>query len=470
MKRLPLALLFLVTSIVPVGATPPTLPTFPALKLQPPTPERVVLDNGLVVFLLEDHELPLIRVEMSFRGGTQYDPVNKLGLGGMFGEVMTYGGSQTYTSEAIERELDRKAASISFNVGLENASGSFSCRGSDFDSLWPIFVDLLRNPQFRKDKLEIARAKALEALRRMNDDPDSVARREFRGQLYGSSHPYARLPTPAMVRGIKRDDLVAEHARLMRPNAGWIAISGDFQTAQMLARVKQALGDWPKREVVWPEIPDAPPAGARRVFYIQRPINQTQIRIGGLGLARHSPDHFAWEVFNELWGGSAGSRLFRTIRTEMGLAYSVGSGYSEPAKTGLIVAVSQTRGPQTMAAIQGILKITDECRTAPFSDKEIADAKDAIRNRFIENFTSSAQIVSYQMNLEVMGFPKDYLETYTKKIMEVSRKDLERVGNSYLKPDHFSILVMGDLSTFDKPMSTLGKPQEIRLPDYSREE
>src|SRR5262249_34847549 len=158
----------------------------------------------------------------------------------------------------------------------------------------------------------------------------------------------------------------------------------------------------------------------------QREINQSQIRTGDFGLARHDPNHFAWEVFNELWGGSATSRLFRTVRTEQGLAYSVGSGYSEPREKGLIVAVSQTRGSQTMAAVNSILQITQDVRSAPYTAKEISDAKEAIRNRFVENFTSSAQIAAYVMNLEFFGFPPDYLDTYPQHIADVSASDLKR--------------------------------------------
>jgi zinc protease len=154
----------------------------------------------------------------------------------------------------------------------------------------------------------------------------------------------------------------------------------------------------------------------------------------------------------------------------MGLAYSVGSGYSEPGERGLILAVSQTRGMQTIAATQEILKIEADVREAPFTNKEITDAKESIQNRFVENFTSSAQIASYMMNLDFFGFPADYLDTYTQKISMVSADDLKRVGRTYLHPDLSTILVMGDLSTFEKPVATLGKPQEIKLIDYAQEE
>ncbi len=451
-------------------ASPPPLPAFPPLELHPPKPVRKVLDNGLVLFLLEDHELPLIKLEMYVEGGTQADPLHKIGLGSLYGEVMALGGSRLYTPEDIEKTLNRKAASIGFSIGLENGSGTLSCRKEDFKEIFGLYQDLLLHPQFRKDKFEITKAKALESLRRMNDDPDDVSRREFRRVMYGSAHPYARIPSPAMIKNIKRDDLLGAHKRYFRPNGAWMAVTGDFVTEEMLAHLQNALGSWEKSETTWPPVPAPPPLGDRRVFYIQRPLNQSQIRVGDFGLIRHSPDHFAWEVFNELWGGSAGSRLFRKVRTEQGLAYSVGSGYTEPPQRGLVVAVCQTRGSQTMAAIQSILKISQETRDALFTDQEISDAKEAIRNRFIENFTSSAQIASYRMSLEFFGFPENYLETYTRQIAQVTRQDLQRVGKTYLHPDRMTILVIGDLSTFDKPISTLGRPLEIRPLDYSQDE
>ncbi len=453
-----------------VLATPPGVPNFPPLNFHPPKPTRAVLENGVVVYLLEDHELPLVRAEIYFQGGTQADPSDKIGLGSIFGEAMTNGGSLSHSSEEIEKTLDRKAASIGFSVGLENGQGSMSSRSEDFDVIFGLFSDLILHPQFRKDKFEIAKSKALEALRRMNDDPEEVSRREFRRVMYGAHHPYARIPTPEMIKNINRDDLVMAHSRFLRPNGTWIAVSGDFKSSDMLAKLKTTFASWAKSDVPWPRIPAPAPVSERRVYYIQRPINQSQIRVGDFGLARHSSDHFAWEVFNELWGGSGASKLFRTVRTDLGLAYSVGSGYSEPAQKGLIVAVSQTRGSQTMAAARAILQISQEAREAPFSEKEISDAKEAIRNRFVENFTSSLQIASYVMNLEFFGFPEDYLDTYTQHIAQVSKENLRRVGQTYLHPEHFAILIMGDLSTFDKPMSTLGRPQEIKLPDYSQEE
>ena len=168
-------------------------------------------------------------------------------------------------------------------------------------------------------------------------------------------------------------------------------------------------------------------------------------------------------------GGGATSRLFRTVRTQKGLAYEVASVFTEPADLGMIVALCQTRAPETPQAVQSILEINRDVLQAPFSEEEVRFAKEAIRNRFVENFTSSAQIVEELTSLEFRKYPKDYLDTYTNRISQVTLADLRRAAEKHLHPDQSVILIVGDLSTFNKPLSTLGRPQEIRLPDYRLE-
>lgn len=472
MKRLTLLLGVMLATfcISNGGTTPPPKPEFPPLQFNPPRPQRLVLPNGITVFLLEDHELPLVHLSAYFRLGSQDDPADKVGMANLVAEGLSRGGSTSYTPEQIETTLDRKAATLAFGSAMENGMATLHCRAQDFNEIFAMFADILMHPQFRKDKVELARSQALESLRRMNDDPEETARREFRRLMYGATHPYARIASPQSLNSIKRQDLIDMHARLLSPNALSISISGDFDSQKMLSTLQQTFGVWPKKESSAAIVPAPEAPTEKRVFYISRAINQTQIRIGGLGLARHSPDHFAWELLNELWGGSAASRLFRVVRTQLGLAYSVGSAYSEPSQTGLIVAVSQTRGSQTIAAIQGILKVSQDVQDTPFSPDEIQWAKESIRNRFVENFTSSAQIAEQVMAYDYFGFPKDYLDTYTAKVNAVTSDDLRRVAKTYMHMERASILIMGDLSTFEKPMSVLGRPREIKPLDYSQDQ
>jgi zinc protease len=450
-------------------ASAPPLPNFPPLEFHPPKPQRFVLPNGLIVFLLEDHELPLIRVETITHAGSQYDASGKLGLSAVFGEAMTLGGSAAHTPEEIERLLDTTAAGMRFSAELENASGSMSCRAQDFDRVFSAFTDLLLHPMFRKDHVELPKGKLLEALRRMNDDPEEMTRREFRRLVYGPDHPYSRVPSPTTLGALRREDLVAMHDLYFHPNTTLIAVSGEFNSAEMRKKIEAALGAWKRAEVKLPLAPVPQEPAGKQVFSVQWPVNQSQIRMGGLGIERHNPDHFAWEVFNELWGGTATSRLFREVRTQQGLAYSVGSAFSEPAQKGLIVAVSQTRGTQTVAAVNSILKISRELSQAPFSAAEIQTAEESIINRFVEHYTSSAQIAAEVMNFEYFGYPSDYLETYTRHVGQVNAQDLKRVASRYLHPDSFKILVVGDLKSFDTPVSSLGDVRPLKPLDYSQE-
>jgi zinc protease len=246
-----------------------------------------------------------------------------------------------------------------------------------------------------------------------------------------------------------------------------IAISGDFDRADMKKKLEQAFAAWPRGTATTITLAPAPELKEKRLFYIQKPINQTQIRVGYPGFARHSPDQFAWDVFNEIWGGGGTSRLFRTVRTRMGLAYAVGSASFVPAQAGFVIAVSQSRGSQAISAARAIRGISDELRAATFDTKEVQAAKDTIINAYVQNFTSSAQIAAAAMSNEYFGYPADYLETYPKKIAAVTPADIQRVARAYLQPDKETLFFVGDLSTFEKPLSTLGKPREVRPIDYT---
>jgi zinc protease len=467
MKRILAFLLTISCALPPVQALPPVVPAYGPLKFNPVKPERYTLPNGLVVYLLENHELPLIQINVLFHTGTMYEPADKIGLGGMFAQTWTQGGTQTRKPEEVARFLERKAAGIGFGMDMENGAASLNCRTRDFDDVFALFIELLMKPGFAKDQLELAKAQAQETLRRRNDDPEDISRREFRGLMYGKSHPYARLATPKTVNAIKREDLLAWHAQMIVPNGAFLGISGDFDSAAMKKKLQEHLGGWAKKEVILNPPMPAPEIKTKRLFYIQRPINQSQIRIGYPSYPRHHPDSFAWSVFNELWGGGATSRLFRIVRTQQGLAYAVGSAAFVPSERGFVVALSQTRGLASITATQSILKINGELQNTTFTPAEVQAAKETLINQYIQNFTTPQQITGATMNNEYYGFPSDYLETYPKSIAKVTPEDVERVAKTYLQPDKATILMVGDLSTFEKPIAVLGKAQEIRLEDYT---
>ena len=235
---------------------------FPTVDFNPPEPERVVLDNGMVVYLLEDHELPLITLSAMIRTGTWLDPADKIGLAAMTGAVMRAGGSTRMSADEVDDELERMAATISISFGKESGSASLDVLKSDFPRGLRIFADLVRGPAFEPNRVELIRMQAIEGIRRRQDHPGSVAAREFAKLLYGQTHPSAREATVESVKSITRDDLVAFHRMTVQPNGIILGVTGDFDKATVLSMLQEVFGDWPKGTVPTLSIPDVPPGDA----------------------------------------------------------------------------------------------------------------------------------------------------------------------------------------------------------------
>src|SRR5579863_9085937 len=175
----------------------PTLPPF-----HPPQPKRIQLSNGMVIFLQEDHELPLISGTARIRGGSSNEPAAKVGLVDMFGEVWRTGGTKTQTGDQLDDYLEIRAARVETGGGADSTNISLSCLKGDFDDVFKIFVDLLRNPDFRADKLDLSQQGAYDSISRRNDSPGQIVSREATKLAYGASNPYAREPQYATISAV----------------------------------------------------------------------------------------------------------------------------------------------------------------------------------------------------------------------------------------------------------------------------
>ncbi|MFZ0806971.1 MAG: pitrilysin family protein, partial [Candidatus Sulfotelmatobacter sp.] len=303
-----------------------TIPIPPLPAFHPQQPKRIELSNGMVIFLQEDHELPLIDGFARIRGGSVEEPANKTGLVDIYGDVWRTGGTKSQTGDQLDDFLEIRAAKVETGGGPDSTSISFSCLKGDLDDVFKLFVDVLKNPEFRADKLEIARNGMNDAISRRNDEASQIAQRESVKLAYGADNPYAREPEYATVAAVTRQDLVNWHEKFVQPNNIILGISGDFDSTAMEARLRAAFESWPKGpDFQKPEIHYSPPAPG---YYLvsKSDVNQSSIRMLGLGVTRDNPDYYALSVFNEAFGGGFSSRLFNDIRTKRGLAYDVGGG------------------------------------------------------------------------------------------------------------------------------------------------
>jgi zinc protease len=438
----------------------PKLPAF-----HPAQPKRIELPNGMVIFLQEDHELPIIDGTARIRGGERSVPANKTGLTDIYGEVWRTGGTKTQTGDQLDDYLEQRAAKVETGGGGDSQTTmSWSCLKEDFDDVFRVFEDLLKNPEFRADKIEIAQKGMYDGISRRNDEPSQIAGREAAKLVYGANNPYARVAEYATVAAITRQDLVEWHGKYVHPNNIILGVVGDFDSAKMEARLREAFAAWPKGQAA--NAPEIKPEPAKPGYYQvdKTDVNQSNIQMVALGITRKNPDYFATSVFNEAFGGGFSSRLFNDIRTTKGLAYGVGggvgAGWDHPGMLRLIVG---TKSKTTIESIQAIDEEIADLPKHPISDEEIKRAKDAILNSFVFRFDSPEKVLQEKMAYEFYGYPLDFLENFQKGIEGVTKEDVARVAAKYLHRDQMAVLVVGNVGEFDKPLSSLGTVTKLDI-------
>ena len=438
------------------------IPQLPAFK--PQQPKRIQLSNGLVIFLQEDHELPLVDGSARIRGGSVNEPANKVGLVDIYGEVWRTGGTKTETGDQLDDYLEVRAAKVETGGGPDSSSISFSCLKGDLDDVFKVFIDLLRNPEFRPDKIDIARKGAEDSISRRNDDVSDIARREAVKLAYGPENPYARVPEYSTVGAVTRQDLIDWHGKYVHPNNIILGISGDFDAAAMEAKLRAALGSWPKG----PEIPknhiEYSPAKPGYYLIPKEDVNQSNIRMVALGITRDNPDYYAISVFNEAFGGGFSSRLFNDIRTKRGLAYGVGGGIGANfGHPGILQIAMGTKSQTTIESIKAVDENVANLSKDPITDVEIEHAKDDILNAFIFRLDSPDKILAERMTYEFYGYPPDWLDKYQSEIKKVTAADVNRVAGKYVHGNQLAVLVVGNTKEFDQPLSSLGPVKEIDI-------
>jgi len=399
------------------------------------------------------------------RTGSNYMPTAKAGMGGIFGQVMREGGTTSMSGDEMDDFLEARAAFVETGMGGDEGSASMNCLKDDFADVFEVFIDVLRNPAFAEDKIELAKVQANTGISRRNDNVGAIVGREFRRLVYGTDSPLAAMAEYDTVASVTQDDLLAWHKKYYHPNNIYIGVSGDFDSKQIKPVIEAALKGWSKGPAFnEPEVAfkkDLKPG----VYYIEKDdVTQANIRAGHLGIKHDNPDYFAVEVMNDVMGNGFSGRLMQNIRSEKGLAYSVfgGVGASLPRLGVFQVGMStksETMAESTQALRDEVAKMISE----PATEEELIKAKQGILNSFVFNYTSRAQILAQQMTYSFYGLPADYLDKYKSNIEKVTAADVARVAEKYMHPDKMVVLVVGKSADYDQPVASLGEAREIDI-------
>lgn len=440
----------------------PPLPPFKA-----DVPIRIALPNGMVIFLQEDKDLPLIRGTAIIRGGSREDPADKAGLASIFGQTWRTSGTKTRNGDALDEYLESRGARVETGAQSDSTTVSFDTLKDNFNEVFAIFTELLQSPDFKEDKLTLAKNQWNATIARRNDDVAGIAAREVRKLGYGADSPLTRTPEYFTVAAVTKDDLDKWHAAIVQPNNIILSVIGDFDAKVMEATLRKAFGGW-KKGPAFPHQKFAVGDPKPGVYFVQRDdVNQSQIRMVHAGTMRSNPDYYAITVMNEVFGGGFSARLFTNIRSKKGLAYSVGGGVGSGMDIpGLFQLSMGTKSSTTAAAIDALYEEMDNLKKVPPTEAELKGAKDAILNSFIFRVDTKRKVMIERVNNEFYGLPPDLLDQFVPAIQKVTVADVNRAIEKYIHRDKVAILVVGKSQDFDRPLSSYGTvtPIDITIP------
>jgi zinc protease len=445
--------------------------SFPPLpEVQVPAYTKFRTQNGIQVFLMEDHELPLVSGTALFRTGARLEPIEQVGLASVTGSVLRSGGTLQRSADQLNQQLEQRAASIETGIDLASGQAGFNVLSKDLDEVLDLFAEVIQQPAFAQDKIDLEKKQEKGAISRRNDDPGDIGNREFQKLIYGTSSPYARIPEYTTLDNFSRQDIIQFYRKYFTPGSMLLGIVGDFDSTAMRAQIEAKFGRWQPKTAQKPAIAPPPAAQAtdRGIFLINQPhLSQSYVQMGHLGGVLSSPDYPALSVMNEVLNGFGG-RLFNEVRSRQGLAYSVYGVWSPRYDyPGLFLAGGETRSDATVPFIRSIQAEIEKIRDQPISANELAFAQDSVLNSFVFNFRDPAQVLSRLLRYTYYGYPEDFLLRYQKAIKTVTIADVQRVATTYLAPQKLVTLVVGNASAIQPPLSSLGNNTPVTSIDIT---
>ena len=471
--------LFLVFPVVLIGqdiVEHPDKLTFPELVFDPPPASefRTELSNGMVAYIAEDKELPLINITVLIRGGGAWVPVEKTGLASLTGTMLREGGTESRPPDELDDEIDFLAANINTSFGDRSGSANLNVLSHEIESGLDLLIDILRNPRFDEERIRVQRERIRQNLARRNDRTSDIESREWRYLMYGEDHFSTRDVTVETLEAITREDMREFHEQFVHPGNMMLAVAGDFDRDEMIEHLEHAFEGWTPRDQ-WDEAVPAPDHSPEPgIYMIDKPdVNQGRVSIGHLGLTEDNPDRFAVQVMNGILGGSGfTSRIVGRVRSDEGLAYSAGSsfgfGRDYPAT---FRAYFQSRNEACAYGTQLVIHEIERIREEYVSDEELTTQINFMLEAFPRQFASANQIVSLYAGDEFNGRDPERWLTYRDNVREVTAEDVREVAEKYLDPDQLVILVVGktdDILTgdvqYDASFEAMGNYEIKQLP------
>jgi zinc protease len=426
----------------------------PALKL--PAIQKRTLANGLPVWIVELHKVPVVHVSLVVKSGASADPKGKDGLANLTADMLDEGAGSR-NALAIADAIDYLGATLSTESSFDASSIDLHVPVARLGDALPIMSDVALRPTFPAEELKRVREDLLTSFVEAEDDPESLVQFAFPRLVFGPQHRYGSLSigTPATAKAMTVADLRQFHSQHYVPSNSLLVVTGDITASDVVVRLERAFGSWKGATSSPPSIPAAPPLTSRPIYLIDKPgAAQSQIRIGSVGVPRSTPDFFPLRVLNTVLGGSFTSRLNQNLREEHGYAYGAGSTFDMRANGGLFYASAGVQTDKTAEALSEFFKELDGIRK-PIPPDEVEKAKNYVALLLPRNFETTERLAGSLAQMFIYNLPQDYFATYTEHVRAVTPADVQRVAERYIQPDRFAVVIVGDRKTIEPGIKAL---------------
>ncbi len=418
---------------------------FPSFAFSLPLTERVTLQNGLRLIVAEDRSLPFVTFQLIIDGGSRLDPPDREGLSNMTAKGLLHGTTR-HTAQQMSAMLDFIGAYLSTNSSKDYTSVGLKVLKKDLVQGFNLFMDALTQPLFPEDEFRREIQRTFGAIKSIEEDPGELSEREFSKTLFAKS-PYAHpvTGTEQSLARLTRNDVASFHNTYIRPNRAILVIVGDVSLNEIKKDLMDRLETWSARDV--PEVSYEQLSNSKRqTWVIDRAITQANVVLGNLGPPRKNPDFFPIAIMNYILGGGGfSSRLLTEVRAKRGFAYSVNSAFDFKKFTGSFSVNFQTKNDSAREAISIVLEEMKKIQTEPVTDKELEGARKYLTGSFPLRLDTQAKLAGFLAQVEFYDLGDDYADTYTSRIMAVTKEDIQRVAKKYLNPDNYTLVAVGNL-------------------------
>lgn len=451
----------------PDRTAPPKVGAPPALKL--PTIQKQKLSNGLAVWIVEQHEVPLVQLNLLVRAGSAVDPAGKFGVASMTAAMLDEGAG-TRSSLELADAIEFLGASVSTTSSFDYSAVRTSVPVARMAEALPLMADVALRPTFPGPELERLRKERLTALLQARDDPAALVSIAFPRLVFGTAHRYG-IPaggTATELKAMTIEDLRAFHRAYYRPENALLIAAGDVTPAAVMPQLEKVFGAW-KAEgspTAIANVAEPKQLVKRQIYLVDKPgAAQSQIRIGWVGVPRSTPDYAQIEVMNTILGGAFTSRLNQNLREKNQYSYGARSVFDTRLAPGLFFA---TAGVQTDKTAEALREFFNELggMLKPIPAEELDKAKNYVAFGFPAEFETSGDLARKLEEQVIYGLPDEYFSSFVRSVTQVTNADVQKTAAKYVQPDKFAVVIVGDRKVVEDKIKALNLgPIEVLTPE-----